>query len=157
MATGRKTGGRRKGTPNKATAERQAAIAASGISPLDIMVENARWAHEQAVKLTEQLAHTEQSLETTEVFVRMMRFRELAVEWAHLAAPYVHPRVAAVAHRHTNADGRPAKPIVNVFIHRNPRPEGAGLSEPGDNIPDRRQFDDLVGERQRRLPLVRSP
>jgi hypothetical protein len=37
--------------------------------------------------------------------------------------------------------------IVNVFIHGNPRPEGAGLlSEPGDNIPDRLHFDDLVGE-----------
>jgi hypothetical protein len=41
----------------------------------------------------------------------------------------------------------PAQPIVNVFIHGNPRPEGAGLlSEPRDNIPDRRHFDDLVGE-----------
>src|SRR6516164_4737628 len=30
MATGKKTGGRRKGTPNRATAERQAEVAASG-------------------------------------------------------------------------------------------------------------------------------
>ena len=74
-------------------------------------------------------------------------------EWAHLAAPYVHPRLAAVAHRHTNADGRPAKPIVNVYIHGNPRPEGAGpLSDPGDDIPDRRYFDDLVVARSKDGP-----
>jgi hypothetical protein len=35
---GKKTGGRKKGTPNKANAERQAAIAASGIDPLTYML-----------------------------------------------------------------------------------------------------------------------
>jgi hypothetical protein len=116
-----------------------------------------RWAHAQATQLTEQLADVDPS-QSAELFREMMHFRRLAAEWAHMAAPYVHPRLAAVAHRYTNPDGRPAQPIVNVFIHGNPRPEGAGpLSEPGDNIPDRRYFDDLVGERQKRLPLVRSP
>ena len=38
MAKGRKTGGRQKGTPNKATAERQAEIAASGLTPLDFLL-----------------------------------------------------------------------------------------------------------------------
>ena len=47
-----KTGGRKKGTPNKATAERQAAVAASGKTPLEIMLENARWAYDKALKLT---------------------------------------------------------------------------------------------------------
>ena len=122
------------------------------------MLESARWAHAQANQLTEELAQAEPSLDTVGLFTQMLRLREAAVAWAHMAAPYVHPRLAAVAHRYTNPDGRPAQPIVNVFIHGNPRPEGAGpLSEPGDNIPDRRYFDDLVGERQKRLPLVRSP
>ena len=35
MAKGHKTGGRNKGTPNKAAAARAAAIAASGLTPLD--------------------------------------------------------------------------------------------------------------------------
>jgi hypothetical protein len=88
----------------------------------------------------------------------MIRLRELAVEWAHLAAPYVHPRLAAVAHRHALEDGGPVQPIVRVYIHGNPQVESAGLMrDPGDNIPDRRHFDDLVGERQKKLPLVRSP
>jgi hypothetical protein len=104
--------------------------------------------HAQASQLTKQLDEAEPSLNTAELLREIIRFRGLAAEWAHLAAPYVHPRLAAVAHRHTNADGRPVQPVVNVYIHGNPRPEGAGpLSEPGDNIPDRRHFDDLVGER----------
>jgi formylmethanofuran dehydrogenase subunit B len=35
---GVKTGGRRKGVPNKATAAKAAAIAASGLTPLDFML-----------------------------------------------------------------------------------------------------------------------
>jgi hypothetical protein len=35
MATGKKTGGRRKGTPNRRTAELRAEMAASGEMPLD--------------------------------------------------------------------------------------------------------------------------
>src|ERR1700730_16213205 len=144
--------GRPKGSPNKATAERQSAVAASVIPPLAIMVENARWienarwAHAEA-KLTERLLEAEPPLDRVELFNQMLRLRQAAVEWARMAAPYVHPRLAAVAHRYTNPHGRPAQPIVNVSIHGNPRPEGARLlREPGDNIPDRRHFDDLVGE-----------
>lgn len=38
MATGTKTGGRVKGTPNRVTAEREAKIAAAGLTPLDYML-----------------------------------------------------------------------------------------------------------------------
>ena len=38
MATGRKTGGRRRGTPNRATVSKRDQILASGMSPLDFMV-----------------------------------------------------------------------------------------------------------------------
>jgi hypothetical protein len=37
---------------NKATAERQAAVAAFGKTPLEIMMKNARWAYDKAMKLT---------------------------------------------------------------------------------------------------------
>jgi hypothetical protein len=111
---------------------RRAVVAAMCLGQLD-------WAYAEATQLTERLPNSEPSLETEELFRDMMRFRELAVEWAHVAAAYCHPRLAAIAHRHTNADGRPVQPVVNVYIHGNPRPEGAGLlSEPGDNIPDSR-------------------
>jgi hypothetical protein len=80
VALGRKTGGRSKGTPNKATAEKAAAIAASGLSPLDFML-------------------------------RIMRDEgqepEVRLDAAKSAAPYVHPRLAAVEHT-----GKVALPIV---------------------------------------------
>lgn len=64
-----KTGGRRKGTPNRATATRQAAVAASGLSPLDVML---------AIMRDEKMP----------VAVRC--------DMAKAAAPYVHPRLASV-------------------------------------------------------------
>lgn len=63
--------GRKAGTPNKATAERQAEIAASGITPLDYMLNILR----DETKGSED---------------RM---------WAaEKAAPYVHPKLAAIDH-----------------------------------------------------------
>src|SRR6476660_9475624 len=72
MRGGKRSGaGRRKGAPNKATAARQAEISASGEAPLDYMI-------------------------------RVMRDEGAPVErrdeMARAAAPYVHPRLAAVDH-----------------------------------------------------------
>jgi hypothetical protein len=134
MAIGKKTGGRRKGTPNKATAERQAAVAALGKTPLEIMIENARWADNQVNGLMERLVVSEPSLATEELFSQMIRLRQLSVEWAHLAAPYVHPRLAAIAHGHTNADGSPLMPIVTITIEGDAQP--AALEEAGPGVSD---------------------
>ena len=69
MARGRKTGGRKAGTPNKATNATAAAIAASGLTPLDYMLSVLRdEAREPAIRL----------------------------EAAKAAAAYVHPRLASV-------------------------------------------------------------
>jgi hypothetical protein len=129
--------GRPKGSPNKATAERQAAVSASGITPLAIMVENARWAYAEAARLTERLVGSEPSLDTLDLLREIIRFRGLAVEWAHMAAPYVHPRLAAVAHRHTNLDGSPVRPVVNVIIH-GVAPETPRFAETVPSISDKR-------------------
>jgi hypothetical protein len=101
------------------------------------MLENTRWAHAEAIELTERLADAEPSLETEELFRQMLRFRQLAVEWAHMAAPYVHPRLAAVAHRHTTPDGSPIQPIVKIICIEE-IPQADRLGEPSDDIPDRR-------------------
>jgi hypothetical protein len=84
MAAGRKTGGgSRKGRPNRATAAKAAAIAASGVTPLDYM---------------------------------LSVMRDLNVEpgrrddMAKAAAPFVHPRLAAVAH--SGPDGGPIEMSV---------------------------------------------
>jgi hypothetical protein len=78
MAKGRKTGGRKKGTPNKATAARQAEFAASGLTPLDFMLEVMR-------------------SEENDLAVRL----DAAVK----AAPYCHPRLAAIDSTHRGPDG----------------------------------------------------
>ena len=73
MAKGFKTGGRKQGTPNKATAARQAEIAGSGLTPLDFMLEVMR--DEQADTATR-------------------------LDAAVKAAPYIHPKLAAIDHAH---------------------------------------------------------
>lgn len=64
-----KTGGRQKGTPNKATAARAAEIAASGLTPLDYMLKVMR--------------------DEDEVL-------DVRLDAAKAAAPYVHPRLASI-------------------------------------------------------------
>jgi hypothetical protein len=66
----------------------------------------------------------------------MLHLRDLANKWAKDAAPYVHPQLAAVQHRHTNADGTPIMPTVNIVIEGDPRP--AALAETGPGPSDAR-------------------
>lgn len=69
MAAGRKTGGRARGTPNRATAAKAAEIAASGLTPLDFMLAALR--NEDATF-------------------------EARMDAAKSAAPYCHPKRAPV-------------------------------------------------------------
>jgi hypothetical protein len=134
MAIGKKTGGRRKGTPNKASVERQLRVAESGVTPLDVMLENMRWAHQEAAKILTKLLAPDAPTDSTEVLETVktvLRLRELACEWARDAAPFVHPRLAAVAHRHTNADGTPIAPKVTIVIEGEGNAEPAALEETG--------------------------
>lgn len=71
MALGKKTGGRGRGTPNRASAAKAAEIAASGLTPLDFML---------SVLRNESSGH------------------EVRMDAAKAAAPYVHARLAAVEH-----------------------------------------------------------
>jgi hypothetical protein len=71
MAQGKKTGGRTKGVPNRATAAKAAEIAASGQTPLDYMLSVMR-DPEAAVDRKDDMAKA--------------------------AAPYVHPKLANVQH-----------------------------------------------------------
>ncbi len=70
MAKGMKTGGRRPGSPNKATREREAAIAASGLTPLEYMIKLMR----------------DESLDTG-----------TRLDAAKSAAPYVHAKLAQIS------------------------------------------------------------
>ncbi len=68
---GTRIGGRQKGTPNKVTVETEAKIAATGLTPLAYML----------------------SILRDETAEQAARF-----EAARSAAPYVHPRLAAIEH-----------------------------------------------------------
>ena len=79
MATGQKTGGRQKGTPNKSSAEKLAEIAATGETPLDYML---RVMRDPTVE------------------------HERRDRNAAQAAPYVHPKLAQIdANAQVNVDG----------------------------------------------------
>jgi hypothetical protein len=84
-----KSGGRKKGTPNKATLVRQQELAASGELPLDSMLSVMRD-------------------ETADV----RRRDAMAVA----AAPYVHPRLATIPH--TAESEKPTPMVVSVEFVR---------------------------------------
>jgi hypothetical protein len=111
-----KTGGRKKGTPNKATAERQAQVAATGKTPLEIMLENARWAYDKALKLTAMLSGPEapQGEEAQVLMQEILKFRDAAQRYASAAAPYVHPRLAAIQHDYRSQDGSAIRPVLII-------------------------------------------
>lgn len=79
-AGGKRAGsGRKKGTPNKRSAETAAQAAASGITPLELMLKNMRKRLPRNATTTEKAAH--------------LAFIQQA---ARDAAPYVHARLSAV-------------------------------------------------------------
>lgn len=90
MAKGTKTGGgSRKGIPNKATAKREAEIAASGLTPLDYMLSVMR-----APCPPELLAKIEEQGASVEVIAAVGGWHAQRMEAAKAAAPYVHPKLA---------------------------------------------------------------
>jgi hypothetical protein len=104
--------GRKKGTPNKKTLERMA--------------------RENAAKLLEAKA-----LENDLPLDHMLRvMRDPTVEphrrdaMAKAAAPYIHPTLAAVAHKHLDSSGNPIAPVINVHVME-PPPEAPRLTVEG--------------------------
>jgi len=112
MAYGRKTGGRRKGTPNKTTTAREAEIAASGATPLEVMLSNMRFYHQEAIDLVNKLladgvpeleepsaegkgdgGENDTNANLVEQLRTILTLRKMAGEEAARAAPYVHPRI----------------------------------------------------------------
>jgi hypothetical protein len=79
--------GRKAGAPNKATAARQEAVEASGLTPLDYMLAIMR----DETKATED------------------RF-----EAAKAAAPYVHPKLASVDHQSSDGSMTPGPSTIQI-------------------------------------------
>jgi hypothetical protein len=88
-----KLGGRKKGTPNKATARKAAEIAASGLTPLEYLLSVMR----------------DQSRE-----------ENVRIEAAKAAAPYVHPKLANI--EVAGKDGGPLQvQVVRFAASANPQ------------------------------------
>ena len=82
MPGGRREGaGRKPGTANKRTREIANEAAANGITPLEVLITSMRLAWQKS----EEEQHAGEHIHT-------------AVSWAEKAAPYIHARIAAVAH-----------------------------------------------------------
>ena len=127
----RQGAGRKKGVPNKVTAARQAEVAASGKTPLEVMLSNMRFADEQAATLLQRLI----KLETPEpdgfnLFREVSRLRQVSQDCAKDAAPYIHPRLASVEHGGNQA--KPAQMVMRVEFVRalNGKPAPADLPPP---------------------------
>lgn len=98
---GIRIGGRQKGAKNKATIakerlhnERVEAAANEGISPLEVMLENMRFAHSQAAETLAKMVGLE-SVEPQDL-KELLTLRGIAQECAKEAAPYLHPRLSAI-------------------------------------------------------------
>src|SRR5208337_1164721 len=100
---GERRGGRKRGTPNKATtaASIQAEVAASGERPLDYML---RIMRDETVEAARRDA------------------------MARASAPYCHAQ--AIAHRHIDASGQPLAPTITVTVMQAP-PEQPVLTHQG--------------------------
>jgi hypothetical protein len=84
---GERRGGRHKGTPNRATGAREAAIAASGVTPLQFLIDQMR---DERLDLATR------------------------IDAAKSAAPYVHPRLSSVGVG-GNADSQPVQVSIIRF------------------------------------------
>ena len=97
MAKGRKTGGRKKGTPNRQTVEKQAVaverqerVLASGATPLEVMIADMRFHHTAALAELDRGPNAD----LDKVAASLTAARNAAKD----AAPYIHPRLAAIEH-----------------------------------------------------------
>jgi hypothetical protein len=101
---GERRGGRKRGTPNKASAARQAEVAASGITPLEVMLDNMRVAHQRAGELLSELiadvkaGEVKDTMTVLEAFKAILALRKTAQDCAADAAKYVHPKLANISH-----------------------------------------------------------
>jgi hypothetical protein len=89
--------GRKKGVPNKRTAEVQAKVEASGVTPLEFMLSIMR----------------NEPPETQDLRVAL-DYQAMRFEAAKAAAPYVHARLAAV--ELTGKDGGPVETVSRVEL-----------------------------------------
>lgn len=93
----RKGAGRKAGAATKKTREIADKAAADGVTPLEVMLENMRFAHGEAgVLLAGLLDGGADKPDGFDSFKELLKFRGMAQEAAKDAAPYIHPKLSSV-------------------------------------------------------------
>jgi hypothetical protein len=119
MRGGKRPGsGRKKNVPNRASANREREAAASGATPLDVMLKSMRL----LIALADESANDKKRFE---------HYIRAAAGVAKDVAPYIHPRLSTVDRA---ASSTPVKHIIEVI---GGLPVGSTPEKPeGDNYPD---------------------
>jgi hypothetical protein len=84
----RPNAGRKKGSPNKASAERAARVESTGLTPLDVMIESMRYLYG--------LAGKHQLTGETPNEAKFLEYIKAAREAAKDAAPYIHSKMSSM-------------------------------------------------------------
>ena len=109
MARGAKTGGRKKGARNKATAAKAKEVAESGLTPLDYMLNLLR--SEIPPELKESIESGELN---PDLIAALIAWHSQRFEAAKAAAPYVHPRLQSTTVK--IPDGLDIRVIERVIV-----------------------------------------
>lgn len=110
--------GRKKYKKNKKTLLREKLVTEaleSGLTPLTVMLDNMRFAHEQAAGILEDILRDGQKTLKARTkklasFKEVLRFRAMAGEAAKDAAPYIHPKLQSIDVG--NKNDKPLKLII---------------------------------------------
>ena len=83
------------------------------------MLEGVRLADAEAQRLTAVLFGPDapQGEEAVALMSEMWIFRDAAQRYAKEAAPYVHPKLAAIQHEHRSEDGSAIRPTIIITGH----------------------------------------
>jgi hypothetical protein len=99
-------------------------------------------AQADAAALEGQLNEIESKETPLEFMLRAMRSTALSYEQrfaaSRAAAPYYHPQLQAIAHKHMDLDGNPIAPVINVQVMQAP-PEAPRLTHEGPKQGDKVQ------------------
>jgi hypothetical protein len=92
--------GRKTGSATKKTREIADRASAEGITPLEVMLDNMRFAHLEAHNVLGKLLEDcgDSLPDAFDSYKELLRFRGMAQEAAKDAAPYLHPRLASIEH-----------------------------------------------------------
>jgi hypothetical protein len=92
----RQGAGRKPGQMTKKTRAIAEEAFKRGVTPLEVMLDNMRFAHEGVDSLLKRIEDDNGHPVDLEALKELLRLRQMSEKWAEAAAPYVHPRLTPV-------------------------------------------------------------